>query len=277
MRDFNRDNRYPLVTSLIIANVVIYGIIALSNISLGDGLLSGFFELSGINIRNGYLWTIISYAFLHGGPIHLLFNMIGLYFIGKPTYEELGRKDFTILYIGAAIVGALAWQFLAWDNPGAGLVGASAAVSGVLIYFCCAHANETIFIFPIFTLKAKWAAAIFIGFQLLSLPGELNGTAGVAYSSHLGGALFGFLFYKFLYRQNSNWIPDFSFSKTTVEKPTPPTKSATSVNFSLNITNKEKLQQEVDRILDKINDQGFASISEEEKRTLDRAKDLLKK
>lgn len=275
MRQAGSD-RYPLVTTLIVINVVIYGAIALLELSFGKGLISGFFSLSPHNLMSGYLWSALSYAVLHGGPWHLLLNMLGLFFIGTPTYEQLGRRDFLILYIGGALLGGIAWLTLSWDTPMASLVGASAAISAVLIFFCCSHAEETVFLFPIFTLKAKWLGWIFIGIQLIYLPAELSSSSATSYSSHLGGALFGFLFYKFFYKKDTSWIPEFNFSKTSVEKPAPVKKNS-AVSFSLNITNKEKLQKEVDRILDKINDHGFASISDDEKRTLDRAKDLLNK
>ena len=77
-------------------------------------------------------WTIITYMFLHAGMMHLLFNMLGLYFFGPRLEERLGSRSFLILYVLSGVSGALLSLIM---GPSAAVLGASAAVFGVMLGF----------------------------------------------------------------------------------------------------------------------------------------------
>ncbi|RCL30040.1 MAG: rhomboid family intramembrane serine protease [Puniceicoccaceae bacterium] len=209
--------------------------------------------------------------------------MLGLYFIGRVIEPILGSRTFLYLYLASGIVGALLYLSFHFDptSLGGGLVGASAAVSGILAFFCLIKPEERItlllfFVFPI-SLKPKWLLRAYAAISLgLLFTEELYGSGNIAHSAHLGGLLAGFLFYQFFYRDRHSLFQ--SFQEPSIELPTwfkKQKKRDSNARYSVNYSDSNtQLKSEVNRILDKINLHGFASLSEEEKSTLEKAKAL---
>jgi hypothetical protein len=107
---------------------------------------------------------------------------------------------------------------------------------------------------------------------------ELNGSPGVAHSAHLGGMLAGLFFFSYVRSGGTSWNKRPRLQKPSWLKVAKQSrKSGTPSDYSVNLDDREMVEQEVDRILDKINDKGFGSLNEDEKRTLDKAKSLLGK
>jgi len=243
-------------------------------------VLSNLFALSGESIQSGYVWTLLSYGLLHSTEgmwlLHIGFNMLMLYFFGRHLVGVLGNKLFCWLYFMSVLIGGTAWLLFNFTGSGP-LVGASGGVFGVIIYFICLNPNQRIgFFFLPITFTPRTMAYIILGYTGLGfLFFELPGTTTVAHSAHLGGALAGYLFYKLI----CSSIPDLGTRKPRVEMPQwfkkKPKAAPKSGKFKVNITNRRHLQAEVDRILDKINSEGFGSLTEEEKKILDQAKDIL--
>lgn len=240
-----------------------------------------FFALSPEALSSGFIWTIVSYAFLHGSVLHILGNMLLVFFIGRELVPILGARRFGQLYFSAAAVGGLAWLVVRILIGGGPLVGASAAGLALLTVFACLYPNKPItlllyFIIPI-TIKPKYLAYIAVGVSLFGLFFfELPGATGsqTAHSAHLGGILTGWLFFRYVLSQPAKASPRPSVELPNWFKKSRPSKAD---KFSVNIVNRKVLQEEVDRILDKINSRGFGALSEEEKKILDRARDLLSK
>ncbi len=235
--------------------------------------------LSGPGIKSGYIWTILTYALFHGGILHLLLNLLGLYFVGKPLEIHLGPRKLLGVYLCSIFLGGLAWLSLHLSSTST-LVGASAGILGLLMYFCCLYPDQPItlllfFILPI-QLKPKWLIAGVLGLEGFGLlVNELGGDANVANSAHLGGLLAGFICFRIFEK-------GLSFGSTkaaSFEKPKwlKMKKRFSPQAFTVNISEKELLRKEVDRILDKINQEGFGSLSPQEKQILDKAKEFLKK
>ena len=107
---------------------------------------------------------------------------------------------------------------------------------------------------------------------------ELQGATGIAHSAHLGGMMSGAFVYSFL--KSGRYFPSLVFKSSSRfnNKTTRPSKKnkIKKPNFKVNLSSSTDIQVEVDRILDKINDQGFGALSEKEKHTLEKAKGLLK-
>jgi len=251
------------------------------------------FQLSIEGLRTGYVWTLLSYAFLHsmGNFLHILGNLLALFFLGRELQNLLGGKQFLSLFFGGVLGGGLLWTLINWANGGA-VVGASAGVAALLVVFACIHPNQRItlllfFILPV-TLKPKYLA---LGLLALDLMGflfwELTGTRsplGYAHSAHLGGMAFGWFFFRQVYRREwqqpdrSAGIELPSWLRRTRKTPppsyrvnVPPAASpATSTR-----PGRDELRAEVDRILDKINSEGFGALTPEEKSRLDEARDIL--
>jgi membrane associated rhomboid family serine protease len=232
---------------------------------------------------SGKLWTLISYACLHEGPWHLVLNLLAVFFMGRALEEDLGSKMMTWLTLFGAASGALLWFLFNMDGAG-GLVGASAIAMAYVTTFCLRRPEQPItlllfFVIPC-TLKPKWILWALLGIESYGfLFTELNGlTAGVAHSAHLGGMLAGLFFFGYV---RSGGIA--SGKRPRLQKPSWPKVSNQSrkpgapAGYSVNLDDREMVEQEVDRILDKINEKGFGSLSEDEKITLDKAKSLLGK
>ena len=132
-------------------------------------------------------WTVVTYMFLHAGLGHLFFNMIGLFFFGPRLEERLGGKDFLWLYFLSGIGGAAFSFVFARQYP---VVGASAAVYGVLLGFALFWPRERIYIWGILPVEAWLLAALLVGGSLWS--GISGSRSGVAHFAHLGGLAFGF-------------------------------------------------------------------------------------
>ena len=239
--------------------------------------LEKFFALYPDAVRQGFVWSFFTYGFLHSTDwiLHILFNMLVFFFFARPIIARTGEKLFLVLYFGAILAGGIAWLLfnLSSTMP---LVGASAGVIALVICFVCLNPSQSLFLFPFpFPIKAAILGYIVIGLNVFGfLFSELPGSGNVAYSAHLGGALFGWLFYRTIFSQKS-LLPK---SRPRMEKPDwlkkKPFSSSASTKFEINLQSKASRAKELDRILDKINEKGFASLTEEEKKTLDKARDL---
>jgi membrane associated rhomboid family serine protease len=280
------------VTILLVATISVFVLQQVLNVCFpGIGgqpnmFLTNWFAFSANNFKELKIWTVVTYAFLHSTTtiMHILGNMLGLFFIGRILEPILGKQQFLVLYFGGAVVGALTYLVFHFNGYNT-LVGASAAVFALLSFFCLLHPEQPItlllfFIIPV-TVKPKWLFWGLLGYTLFSvLFSELPGHSNVAHSAHLGGFLVGVLYYRYVY----NGKPAFAASsnRPSIEMPEwfkrrKKTAAQTSYRVNRPTTNSQDLQQEVDRILDKINASGFGSLTDSEKVTLDRAKDILSK
>jgi hypothetical protein len=136
------------------------------------------------------------------------------------------------------------------------------------------------------TIKPKWLFRISLGITIaFMLFYELPGASGsvVAHSAHLGGMISGVLYYRFVYLRGGGLFNRPGASRASVELPEwfkrrKRQPAARQINYTVNrsSSSRDELQKEVDRILDKINATGFGSLSDNEKQTLDHAKDILR-
>ncbi len=242
-----------------------------------------YFALTGDGFRAGYLWTPLTYSFLHSTQMlfHILGNLLGIFLFGRILQPVIGPRRLLALYVTSAVIGGLFW--LAFNFNGGLVMGASAAALGFLTVYCLLYPNNRVqfllfFIVPVTILPKYilWFSLIInlFGFLFYEISPQGAGT-GVAYSAHLGGILCGWLFIKYVHNRE----PIFNRRATSVELPRWVKKKRKSPpgsnKFTINISNRNQLKSEVDRILDKINSKGFGSLTEEEKRILDKAKDIL--
>lgn len=282
-----------MVTVLLVVTIAVHVLQHLLNVLFpGYGgsenrFLSNWFALSGENFRELKVWTVFSYGLLHstGTILHIVGNMLGLFFIGRILEPLLGRRDFLLLYVGGTFLGGLAYVLLHF-NGGKPVVGASASVFALLSLFCLLRPNQPItlllfFVIPI-TMKPKWVFWGFLGYSVFGLlTQELRGGSMMAHSAHLGGMFAGVLYFRFIHQSD---IP-LTFRRARSKKPEMELpewfkrkkQQPRDFNYRVNRADRDGLQKEVDRILDKINTNGFGSLSEAEKHTLDQARDLLRK
>jgi membrane associated rhomboid family serine protease len=202
-------------------------------------------------------WTIITYMFLHAGLMHLAFNMLGLFFFGPRVEERLGSRNFLTLYLISGISGAVLSLITA---PSSAVLGASAAVFGVMLAFAWFWPDMPIHIWGIIPIPARMLVIIT---TVLSLWSGLGGArSNVAHFAHLGGYLGAWLYLKWLDRKRQDFrkkatgapaVRELKFSK----RPEVDLEKVHEVN-----------REEVNRILDKISAHGMSSLTVQEKQFL---------
>lgn len=163
------------------------------------------FALVPYLVVRGWIWQLVSYSFLHEGILHLLFNMLGLWMFGAQFEQDWGSRKFLEFYFFCVIGAALTTIAVSYTGFGGVLpttktVGASGGVLGILMAFGLIYGEREIMLFPIpFSIKAKYFVA---GIAFITVVEAISASSGhgeaIAYSAHLGGLLFGFLYVKFM-------------------------------------------------------------------------------
>ncbi len=285
MRDDYPRNTSNAVTWLISAIIAMFVLQFVFLRWFNDRGLDQLLGLTVANIAAGKVWTLFTYSFLHstGNLLHVVGNLLGLYFLGRALQPLLGAKRFAWLYAGAVMAGGLLWLATHWPGGGAA-IGASAGVAGLFVLFACFHPNQPItfllfFILPV-TLKPKYVAIGLLAFEVFGfvfyeIMGAVSPFGPIAHSAHLGGMLAGWIYFRYLHTapwRSAAARPDIELPRwlqKNAKSPTPPAP------YQVDLTRREDLRAEVDRILDKINSDGFGSLTADEKRLLDEARDLL--
>jgi membrane associated rhomboid family serine protease len=276
---------------LIIINVVMFVLLGVLMVLFSISGFEGLFQ----SIHNQFKipalfsefvtrpWTIITYMFTHdlSGILHILFNMLVLYWFGRLFVEYLGSDKLIALYFLGGIAGAIAYLLAYNTIPfylekaqavpfSIGMVGASASINAVVVATAVLLPNYTFYLLFFGPVKIKYIAAITV---FLSFLGTVGSNAG-GNIAHLGGALIGFIYMKQL-QSGINWggwitvtmdfIKDLFRAKPKVkvsyrnEKSGPRAAAGAKPLVS---------QDELDAILDKISAGGYESLSKEEKEKL---------
>jgi membrane associated rhomboid family serine protease len=177
------------VKVLVAANVLVYALQALF-----PDLLDELFALWPLQATGGQahfeLWQIVSYAFLHGGTMHLLFNMLGLWMFGSEIERYVGPKRLLACYFASVVTAALSQLFIPtlFGAPAAPTIGASGGVFGLLLAYAVLFPNRKVVpLIPPIPMPAWLFATIYAGIELfLGVTGTLS---GIAHFAHLGGMI----------------------------------------------------------------------------------------
>lgn len=216
-------------------------------------------------------WGLLTYAFLHGSFLHLLGNMIALFMFGPPVERSLGSRAFVRLYVLAALGGPALSLALLPLTGSAIVIGASAAVFGVMLAFVLEWPDAPVLVFPLpVPVKAKWLVAFLAGLSLVA--GVLGARDGVAHFAHLGGFAAAFLYLRgasLLTRARR----DEAIERTPAVLVRPPTadaaRRAEPVGPARRRDRDATVLAEVDRVLDKISALGLQSLTPDERQFLD--------
>lgn len=216
---YQRNRNIGMVEIIIIINAALFFIPMILSFLLGSqAYLKFFYDLfalqintnSYFTINNGAFWQILTSIFLHGGLMHIFFNMFALYIFGKPLEEKWGKIKFLSFYLAVGILANIAsiLFFILTEHP-VSLVGASGAIYGVLLAFGGYYPEITLLLFFVIPIKAKWAIVLMAG---LSLFFQVSNTMGnIAHITHLFGFLFGFLYLLIFFRLNA--VKEMFFNK----------------------------------------------------------------
>jgi membrane associated rhomboid family serine protease len=212
----------PAVKQLLIANGAVFLLIAVvgafTSFDAQRWAQIHFGLVPTLAVLHGCIWQFVTYAFLHAGLLHILFNMLALWMFGAQLEMDWGYNLFMQFYffcvIGAAITtSVVAFTGLLGASPLVPTVGASGGIYGILIAFGILHGDSEIMLFPIpFMIKARYFV---IGLILLAMYGALSSAHSMgqstAYMAHLGGGLFGYLFLKFVPRRGFGFLSSERF------------------------------------------------------------------
>jgi membrane associated rhomboid family serine protease len=253
----------PWVKRLLIANTVVF--VLTWALGIGGFVLEWFsFRPTKILVHP---WTPLTYMFLHAGFGHLFMNMIGLFFFGPHLESKWGSREFIRYYLVCGL-GGVALSFLFVSIP---IIGASAAVYGVLLAFAMTWPNAPIYVWGIFPIQAKWLVGFFVVVTFINAFGGAGG--GVAHFAHLGGFAAGFLYLKTDWRasQALQGIQKAARGRRRFAiVPREEQEAATSgLNQESGAAAEETTLDAVDRVLDKISAEGMASLTEQERQLLD--------
>lgn len=223
-------------------------------------------------------WTFLTYAFFHDGFLHLLFNMMVLNFASSLFLTYFTQKQYLGLYLLSALFAGVAFALSFYlSNIGGSIVGASAAIMAILVATTTYSPLMNVRLFLFGNVKLWHITAVIIILDLMQF--RLGNMGG--HISHLAGAFFGFAYIKLL--QNGTDLStivsktlDF-FANLFKKSPTTPftkvhknyrkpTEKTTS-----RIVTKDKTQQQIDEILDKISQSGYDCLTKEEKEFLFKA------
>jgi membrane associated rhomboid family serine protease len=281
---------WSAVNAIIVVNVAVW----LANFILAGDLFRELVSLklslndllclrSDLPSRPWNAWTLLTYGFLHDGPSletpraayniwHIVFNMLTLWFFGRPVEAIMGRAEFIRFYCMAIVVAGLAWvigERVSGLGDMSRLVGASGGVMAVLAAFIWYYPRETVLIYGVLPVPA-WALGII--YLLSDLRGAGSQAGNVAHVAHLAGAAFGLLYawrgwsLDALTEAPARLLTNLRRRRLRIVRPDD--KPADR--------DEPPLEQEVDRLLEKISRSGEASLTAAERDTLTRASRRLK-
>jgi membrane associated rhomboid family serine protease len=275
---------------IILINVIVFAALILFKVVFVLSGLSGVYE----SLRNYLMlpadfatfifqpWSMITYFFTHEGFLHIIFNMLFLFWFGKLIQDFLGNNRLISLYVIGGIMGGLFYMLMYNVVPfyhdridGSLMLGASAGVFAVVVGAATFMPNHTFFLMFLGAVRIKYIALFYV---LLSLSRTIGSNAG-GELAHIGGAIVGFLFIKQLQKGNDLGTPVIQAmeffkglvkpsSKIKVTHKKSGSSTRTPASSSTSSSSGGADQAEIDSILDKISDNGYESLSKEEKQKL---------
>lgn len=286
-----RDGNVSVVQILLILNLAVFFIEGLATLFTGGfgkspvtGFIDTWLALSLQGLKSGYLWQFITYQFLHADLLHILFNMLALWFFGRSLERSIGPSSLLKVYLLSGVAGGIVQVALAWAAPqffGGFVVGASAATFGLVAAFAMIepHRQITTLLFMVIPVTFR-AIAMFWGALILSLLGIVAAGEKVAHGAHLGGLLFGAAFIKWIWTQEwsvNDWFARFKPARRPAPRIIPVTATKLPPAPTPEQMTPDYIAREVDPILDKISAHGIQSLTDREKKILEAARSKMAK
>jgi len=258
----------PWVTRLIIANAVV--LLLLRTLFTSPTLAQSLAFSPEHALERP--WTFLSYMFVHAGLLHLLFNMLMLFVFGAAVEQRMGSRAFILYYLYCGIGAAIFCLALSGIMSIGPFVGASGALLGVALAFATFWPDAEMIVFPIpVPIRARTLVMALVGLDIFFYfvtPGDQ-----VAHLAHVGGAAFGYMFFRLqgLSRRSPHPPPRQVERVVMVQSgaaeperrtPAPPVRPRRRPDA-------DPVAAEVDRVLDKISEKGIASLTAAERRFLD--------
>ncbi len=247
--EFGFSRRFsPGVKWIIIVTVGFY-LLELIISSASEGMFWTVFGRLGLTpsdvFGRGFIWQLVTYAFLHDprGLMHILFNMLFLYWFGREVEQVWGTKRFVLFYLTAAVFSGFVFSAVHIFLPVSWCIGASGAIMAVVMVYALWWPNRMILVMLFFPMRVRTFVIIVIIAEMVSF---LQMRGGVANMAHLGGLLYGYL----VIRHGRRLTPIL----TRVQR--------------LEYEDPDRDRRRMDELLDKVHRQGIRSLSWRERRFL---------
>ncbi len=277
--------------TLIYINLIVFVVIAMSKIITFLGGISGFDLVTYLSVPANIdsllkrPWTVITYMFTHKDFLHILFNLLVYYWFGKLFLQFLSQRQLLGVYVLGGLFGAvfyiLAYNLIpafSFDSIFAIALGASASVMAVVITVATLVPNQEVYMLFFGKVKLKYLALGIIILDLISIPIDNAG----GHIAHLGGAFLGYIFVRY-YRKGTDitiWLSRILYGIKEFFSPTKemkvkhnkkkkkkakPNRPESDMEYN---ARKKAEQDEIDRILDKVAQSGYSSLTNQEKEKL---------
>ncbi|PYO07896.1 MAG: hypothetical protein DMD30_09720 [Gemmatimonadetes bacterium] len=238
----------------------------------------------------GNWWTVATYMFVHAWLAHLAFNMFTLWMFGPRLEQEWGTRSFVQFYLWCGLGGAIAHLLFAQHSA---VIGASGAISGVLVAYALRWPDEEVYLFGVIPMRSRWLVLAMLGMNIIF---ALSPGSRIDWTAHVGGMAFGWIFLKLYSVGGINrvrgWVsavPDESedMPRAVPRNRSPMRDRARSLDEVVERSNAVVLRERkplhhvpkqetpkeyaarVNRVLDKISQQGMASLTRDERRLLE--------
>src|SRR5256885_1566452 len=235
-------------------------------------------------------WTALTYMFVHAWLAHLAFNMFTLWMFGPRLEQEWGTQTFVRFYLWSGLGGAVAHLLFAQHTS---VIGASGAISGVLVAYALRWPDEEVYIFGVIPMKSRWLVAAMLAMNIIF---ALSPSSRIDWTAHVGGMAFGWIFQKLYAVGGINrvrgWVsavPDDSedMPRAVPRNRAPMRDRSAGVDEVVSRSNAVVLREsksvqhvpkqetpkeyaaKVNRVLDKISQHGIGSLTKEERRVLE--------
>ena len=265
-----------MVTTLIIINAVIFIADAFSGLFTGEQASGGniqplmqFLALeTDVYQKPWNIWTLLSYGFAHSSItsklsiFHIGGNMLILFFLGRPLEQRLGAMEFLKFYLIAIVASGIGYVVLNFGSPYSRAVGASGAASAIVALFAFLYPKQKLLLMGIIPMPAWLLGALMVGTDLFR---AFDPESNIAWQCHLAGFAFGAAY--FYWSLNFSWL--------RLEKIGDLFKPRTQLKVH-KVSPSDKLQQQADSILEKINEQGEDSLSSRERKILKKYSDQIR-
>ncbi|MGY8763709.1 MAG: rhomboid family intramembrane serine protease [Fidelibacterota bacterium] len=227
-----------------------FGIFLLQTIARTEGMFFPLFGLVPKLVWSEFmLWQPFTYLFFHGSIWHVLINMFVLWMFGSELERLWGKEHFLKFYFVTGVGAGLVTMIIGLNST-TPIVGASGAVYGVLLAYGLTYPNRTVYLYGIIPIKSLWFV---IGIGVIAFMSSFDNVSQISHLTHLSGMVIGYLMLKRPVRFNDLW---FSIRKRTLEYKIKHEEKKVSQH--------QAIEREIDGILDKINREGFDSLTNEQ-------------
>jgi|AP82_1055514.scaffolds.fasta_scaffold04464_4 membrane associated rhomboid family serine protease len=243
------------VKFLLIVNIVVFVLVELSG---QQSLLFRTFGLVPSLVWSKFkIWQLFTYLFIHGGIFHIFFNMFVLWMFGKDLESQWGKMEFLLFYFVCGI-GAGLITVLFSVNSIVPIVGASGAIYGLLLAYGFTYPNQMVYLYGLVPIKVKYMV---LGLGAIAFFASLSASqSNVSHITHLSGMIIGLIFIYF----NINWkVIKLWYIRMRLK--------GLSQQPAKQDNEEAQMKKQVDKILDKLNDSGWDSLTEQEENYLTQA------